>query len=63
MKSSTKNRAKGVAKEAKGRLKETVGHATRNPRLARKGQAEAAGGRVRRRAGELEEDVEHAVQD
>jgi uncharacterized protein YjbJ (UPF0337 family) len=61
MKSSTKNRVKGIAKEAKGRIKETVGHATRSGRLARQGRAEAARGRVRRKVGEVQSDISSAA--
>jgi uncharacterized protein YjbJ (UPF0337 family) len=59
MKASSKNRIKGIATEAKGRVKQTVGHAIRSKRLARKGQAEAIGGRARQKLGEIEEDLEH----
>jgi len=50
MKASTRNQIKGTAKEAKGRIKQIIGHATRNQRLARQGQAEAMGGRARPKA-------------
>jgi len=58
MKAGRKNRIKGIAKEAKGRVKKTVGHAIRSKRLARQGQAEAIGGRARQKLGELEEDLQ-----
>ncbi len=63
MKASVKNRIKGTAKEAKGRIKQTAGHATRNRRLARKGAAEATAGRFRQKVGDLEEDLERVSKD
>ena len=58
MKASTRNRLKGTAREVKGRIKQTIGHATRSKRLARKGQAEAMQGRARQKLGEVEKDLE-----
>ena len=58
MKAGSKNRIKGIAREAKGRVKQMVGHATRSKRLARQGQAEAIHGRARQKLGEIEEDLE-----
>lgn len=63
MKASTKNRIKGVAKEAKGRAKVTAGHATRSKRLAREGRAEAARGGLRRKVGEVQEDLEETLEE
>ncbi len=53
MKSSTKDRAKGRAGEIKGKLKEKVGRATRNPRTQDEGTAEKLGGKVQRKVGEV----------
>lgn len=53
MKSSTKDRAKGRAGEIKGKLKEKVGRATRNPRTQDEGTAEKIGGKVQRKVGEV----------
>jgi uncharacterized protein YjbJ (UPF0337 family) len=54
MKSSTKDRAKGGATETKGKLKEKAGQALGNPRMEDRGTAERAGGKVRRKVGEVE---------
>ena len=61
MKASTKNRAKGTAKEAKGKAKEVAGHAMRNRRLAREGASDSLRGRARRKIGEAEEDKESRI--
>src|SRR5437868_1541954 len=41
MKPSGKNKTRGTFKEAKGKVKETAGRATRSQRLAGRGRAEA----------------------
>jgi uncharacterized protein YjbJ (UPF0337 family) len=53
MKSSTKDKIKGGFKEAKGKAKEKAGEATRNPDLRDRGTAEKAGGKVRRKIGDV----------
>jgi len=53
VKPSTKNRAKGRAREISGKVKSKVGRATRNPRLQDEGDAETIGGKVQRKAGEV----------
>ena len=53
MKSSTKDKIKGAFKEAKGKVKEETGKATRNPDLRDRGTLEKAGGKVQRRIGDL----------
>lgn len=53
MKSSTKDRAKGRAEEAKGKIKEQAGRAVGNPRMEDRGTAERAGGKVQRKVGEI----------
>lgn len=53
MKSSTKDRVKGRASEVKGKVKEEVGRATRNPRTQDEGTAEKVGGKVQRKVGEV----------
>jgi uncharacterized protein YjbJ (UPF0337 family) len=53
MKSSTKDRAKGRAAEAKGKIKEKAGRALGNPRMEDRGMAERAGGKVQRKIGEV----------
>lgn len=58
MKASTRNRAKGIAKQVKGRIKETAGQATRSARLEQEGRAEAKRGRAREKLGEAEQQIE-----
>jgi uncharacterized protein YjbJ (UPF0337 family) len=53
MKSSTRDRAKGRAGEAKGKVKEKAGRALGNPRMEDEGTAERVGGKVQRKAGEI----------
>lgn len=53
MKSSTRDKIKGSFKEAKGKAKEKAGEATRNPDLRDRGTAEKAGGKVRRKIGDV----------
>jgi uncharacterized protein YjbJ (UPF0337 family) len=53
MKSSTKDRAKGRAKEAVGKMKEKAGRATGNPRMQDRGTSEKVGGKVQRKVGEV----------
>jgi uncharacterized protein YjbJ (UPF0337 family) len=53
MKASTKNRAKGRAKEVSGKVKSKAGRATRNPRMRDRGDAETVGGKIQRKLGEV----------
>ncbi len=53
MKSSTKDRVKGRVQEAKGKLKEQAGRATRDPNLQDRGTTEKVGGKVQRKVGEI----------
>jgi uncharacterized protein YjbJ (UPF0337 family) len=53
MRSSTKDRVKGRVQEAKGKLKEKAGRATRDPDLQDRGTAEKVGGKVQRKVGEV----------
>jgi uncharacterized protein YjbJ (UPF0337 family) len=53
MKSSTKDRVKGRADEAKGKIKEKAGRALGNPRMEDEGTAERAGGKIQRKIGEV----------
>lgn len=53
MQSSTKDRAKGRAKEAVGKVKEKAGRATGNARIEDRGTAEKVGGKVQRKVGEV----------
>jgi len=53
MKSSTRDRVKGRAREAKGSVKETAGGAIGNPNLADRGTSERVGGKIQRKVGEI----------
>ncbi len=53
MNSSTKDRVKGTAKEAVGKVKEETGKAIGNPDLEDRGTAEQIAGKVERKVGEL----------
>jgi uncharacterized protein YjbJ (UPF0337 family) len=46
MKSSTKDRIKGRVQEAKGKVKEEAGRASRDPNLQDRGTTEKFGGKV-----------------
>jgi uncharacterized protein YjbJ (UPF0337 family) len=53
VKASTKNRAKGRAREISGTVKSKAGKTTRNPRLRDRGDTETISGKVQRKAGEI----------
>lgn len=53
MNSSTKDRAKGTAREAVGKVKEETGKAIGNPDLEDRGRAEKVEGKVERKVGEI----------
>ncbi len=54
MKSSTKDKVKGRAREAKGKVKESAGRAVGNPNLRDRGTAEKMSGKVQRKVGDVE---------
>jgi len=53
VKASTKNRAKGRAREVSGTVKSKAGKATGNRRLRDRGDAESLGGKIQRKIGEI----------
>jgi uncharacterized protein YjbJ (UPF0337 family) len=53
MKSSTRDKIKGAFEQAKGKMKEETGKATRNPDLRDRGTAEKIGGKVQRKIGDV----------
>jgi uncharacterized protein YjbJ (UPF0337 family) len=53
MKSSSTDKIKGKATEAKGAVKEKLGRATNNPDTEASGTAEKAGGKVRNKVGDI----------
>ncbi len=56
-----KDQMKGAAKEAKGSVKEGVGKATGNDRLAAKGAAERVAGKVQKGVGSLKDAARDAL--
>ena len=54
MKSSTKDQVEGALHEVKGKVKETVGRAVKNPNLEDEGQAENLSGKVQKKVGQVE---------
>ena len=55
MNPSTKDQVEGAIHEAKGKVKETVGQAIGNPDLEVEGKAEKFGGKVQKKAGQIEQ--------
>ena len=53
MKSSTKDKVEGTAKEATGKLQEKVGEAIGDPGIRDRGTIEKAGGKVQRKVGDV----------
>lgn len=53
MRSSTKDKIKGSAKEAAGKLKETAGRATGNRDMEDRGTAEKTGGKIQKKVGDI----------
>jgi uncharacterized protein YjbJ (UPF0337 family) len=53
MKSSTRDKIEGALEEAKGKMKEETGKATRDPDLQDRGTAEKIGGKVQRKIGDV----------
>jgi uncharacterized protein YjbJ (UPF0337 family) len=54
MKDSTKDKVQGAAHEAKGAVKEKIGHATNNPNLEAEGNGEKVTGKVQKKVGDIE---------
>jgi uncharacterized protein YjbJ (UPF0337 family) len=54
MKDSTKDQAEGKLHEVKGKVKEAVGRATKNPNLVEEGQDENVAGKVQKKVGQVE---------
>jgi uncharacterized protein YjbJ (UPF0337 family) len=53
VKESTKNRAKGRAREISGKTKSKAGKAVGSQRLRDRGDAESIGGKIQRKVGEI----------
>jgi uncharacterized protein YjbJ (UPF0337 family) len=58
MKDSTKDKVEGALHQAKGTVKEKIGHATNNPDLEGEGTAEKVGGKVQKKVGDVEKVLE-----
>ena len=54
MKDSTKDRVEGAVHDAKGTIKEKIGHATNKPDLETEGQDEKVGGKIQKKVGDIE---------
>ncbi len=54
MSQSTKDQVAGAIHQAKGAVKEQVGHALNNPNLEAEGQTEKLAGKVQKKVGEIE---------
>ena len=53
MKSSTKDKIQGSAKQAAGKVKETAGRATGNRDMEDRGTLEKTGGKIQRKVGDV----------
>ena len=58
MRRSTKNQIKGRGRELKGAIKEKTGRATNNRDLQAKGMIERGAGKIQKKAGDFERDLE-----
>lgn len=58
MKPSTRNIAKGVGRQVKGKSKEAAGRLTGNRRLKAKGRLQSEAGRVQRKLAQAERDLD-----
>lgn len=58
MKRSTKNQIKGRGRELKGHIKEKTGRATNNRSLQAEGAMERMGGKIQKKAGDVEKDLD-----
>jgi len=55
MKRRNRNKIKGSARELKSTIKEKTGRATRNRNMEDEGRMERAGGKLRKKAGQIED--------
>lgn len=58
-----KDQIKGRVEEAKGKVKESTGHAIGNPNLENRGTAEKIAGKVQKGLGDAKERIEDEVED
>ena len=57
MKSSIRDKTEGTFREAKGKMKETVGELIDDPELEVEGTAEKIAGKVQKKVGQIKEDL------
>ena len=53
MKDSTKDKARGTAKDMKGKIKEATGKAVGNPNLRDEGRADQVEGKIQKKVGDV----------
>jgi uncharacterized protein YjbJ (UPF0337 family) len=58
MKNSTKDKTEGVGHQVKGAVKETIGKAIDDKDLKNEGAAERATGKVQKKVGDVEKELE-----
>jgi uncharacterized protein YjbJ (UPF0337 family) len=63
MKRSTRNQVKGRGRELKGTIKEKTGRATNNRDLQAEGMVERMHGKVQKKAGDIEKDLDEEDED
>lgn len=63
MKRSTKNQIKGRGRELKGTIKEKTGRATNNRSMQAEGAMERMGGKLQKKAGDVEKDAEKDMEE
>jgi uncharacterized protein YjbJ (UPF0337 family) len=54
MKDSTKDKVEGAVHNAKGTIKEKIGHAINDPNLKAEGQDEKVAGKIQKKVGDVE---------
>ena len=57
MKPSTQDKTEGAIHEVKGKIKEEIGKATKNPNLEGQGKGEKIAGKIQNRVGRVEQAV------
>ena len=55
---STNDQIEGTFHEVKGKIKETIGQATRDPNLEAEGKGENLGGKIQKKIGQVEKVLE-----
>lgn len=61
MKESTKDKVQGTIHEAKGALKEKIGHTLKNHDLEAEGNEEKVDGEIQKKVGKVEKAIEKAT--